>query len=403
MTHPDASLPDVIKSVLALAHRMVEGKSVNDILDHVPALVRRIIPSAGCLLRLYDAETQSLYFYEAHGHVGGSQRGEFCPLSRGLEGMVARQHKGVLLNTPREHPQFEDTFPPAEWTAIHSLMIAPIVFGEDFYGTLKIINSEHKEFTPVDMNSLLLVCDILAGSFHAEELREKELEEHRMATIGYAVSSIIHDVKNPLTSIKGFGQLLAKKSPDNERYCSFIAHEVNQLLDMLQEWLDYARGQTLLHLETVNADAYLRQFVENVRPILAESRVDLQLSLRCPFDVQIDQNKFARALYNLITNAVKFLKDDPRIIRVTTQQVGDGWQLEISDSGRGISRENQERLFKPYFSTDTRQGTGLGLVSVKNIVEAHHGVITFCSREGEGTTFQLTMPHHPVVEKPGPT
>ena len=228
------------------------------------------------------------------------------------------------------------------------------------------------------------------------EQRLRETEKLRM--VGELTSSLIHDLKNPLQSILSSSELLSTGEIGPEktvRFCSLIERQIDLILAMSEEVLDFIRGEIRLNLKPTEIDSLVTEIVDTFEGSFAKAGVTLacrfeSTTSRRPVAV-CDRLRIWRALQNLISNAKDAMPEGGTItFRVACDE--GKTVIEIADTGKGIPEEIRGRLFEPFVTAGKRHGTGLGLAIVKNIIDAHRGSITFESSATTGTTFRIELP-----------
>jgi len=232
------------------------------------------------------------------------------------------------------------------------------------------------------------------------------------------VSAAAHELKNPLTSIKGYSDLLVAGTvgPVNEGQAGFLttirsnAERMRTLVSDLQDISRIEAGQLLLTLESHSLDGIVREVA-----ISFESQIvakEQQLEINLPGDIPpvwCDNTRMIQVLTNLVSNANKYSPNGSLIV-ITAEQIvqtlkTEGGkplvQVSVADNGFGISSEDQKKIFEQFFrSEDSRiresTGTGLGLSITKRLVEIQGGKLWFDTELGKGTTFYFTVPaaHH---------
>jgi two-component system sensor histidine kinase AtoS len=203
-----------------------------------------------------------------------------------------------------------------------------------------------------------------------------------------------HAVKNAIWIIAGRAQLLLEsvKMDKEQKDLEIILRQVRRVNYILEKFR-YASMKSETHLRRTNLNKLITYVREEVMSVIATSK-KVRVKENCNkqiAEVEIDPVEMKEALFNLITNALNAMPKKGGILTLETKQ-SNGWLIiSISDNGRGISKENQKYLFKPFFST-TSDGLGLGLWIVKRIVENHNGEIQLKSRKGEGTNVVIKLP-----------
>lgn len=216
------------------------------------------------------------------------------------------------------------------------------------------------------------------------------------------ISTVSHELRSPLTSIKGFTSLLISRwdgiAEDRKlEMLEQVRHDADRVTRMLTELLDISRletGQLHLRRRPLDLAALAASVVEKV----ALQEPDLEADVVFPPDfpeVMADADKVEQVLSNLVENAAKYAS--PRGLRIEGSVSDDGIAVAVTDSGEGIPAEDLPRVFERFFRREEGRptGTGLGLWISRGLVEAHGGGLTANSVVGEGSTFRFTLPSGP--------
>ena len=204
-------------------------------------------------------------------------------------------------------------------------------------------------------------------------------------------AKVAHELKNPLAAIKGLVQLLERKERDerSRERLSVIAEEVTRMEGILRDYLSFSRPLEDLKPE----DVELGSLVDEVLAVL-EARAEVaEVSLTRAggaVTLSADPRRLKEALLNLVANAIEATPAHGSVT-VALRGSGDDASLEIRDTGRGIPADVLARVGTPFFTT-RREGTGLGVVLARAVVQHHGGELSFASTEGRGTTVTLTLP-----------
>lgn len=215
-----------------------------------------------------------------------------------------------------------------------------------------------------------------------------------LAAVGQLAASIAHELRNPLSSIKGAAQFLQKEYEEEGPIVEFldiIIEEVNGLSKLTTEFLEFARP-IQLELTSLDLNEIVKKTLQFMSVNLSESHVVVidHLDDSIP-KIQADGKQLEQVLRNIIINALQAMPEDGGTLSVQTKTVGQFVELAITDTGSGIPEEKLDRIFVPFFTTKTK-GTGLGLSVVQKIVENHGGRIEVTSVIGQGTTFKIMLP-----------
>ncbi|CAN5488687.1 hypothetical protein BH24ACT4_BH24ACT4_05530 [soil metagenome] len=218
------------------------------------------------------------------------------------------------------------------------------------------------------------------------------------------IATVSHELRSPLTSIKGFTSLLISRwdGIDEDRKLELLEQirlDADRVIRMLTELLDISRLETgQLHLRTRPLDlaALARSVVDKVA--LHEPELDATVTFPEGFpEVTADADKLEQVLLNLVENAAKYASPVGLVVEGTVRDDGAGVAVSVTDRGEGIPAEDLPRVFERFFRREEGRptGTGLGLWITRGLVEAHGGEVVATSTEGEGSTFTVTLPLAP--------
>ncbi len=222
------------------------------------------------------------------------------------------------------------------------------------------------------------------------------------------LANMSHELRTPLNAIIGFSQLLTdqwggKLNDKQLQYVSEIFIGGHHLLQLINDILDLAKvesGKMDLHFSKVNLGQLLKYAVTMIKQKAMKHRMELNLDIRDGLEslsIMVDEVKLRQIVVNLLSNAAKFTQDGGSILVKASRQE-DNLAISVSDTGIGIKREDQERVFEPFEQVDSslarqQRGTGLGLALTRDLVRLHNGRIWVESEgEGKGSTFKFVIP-----------
>lgn len=231
------------------------------------------------------------------------------------------------------------------------------------------------------------------NKYEIDKLRNRLSHLENMSAIGELAASAVHEIKNPIFSIRGFLQLLESsfdKDDKRREYTYIIVSELDRLSKLIDEILILSKERKTIK-DSVSVEPILRDAIKLFKP-----RFDLQ-KVTCHFKVApdippvlIDFNQLKQVFINIIQNALDAMPSGGNVYLEAFFEDGKVI-IQIKDEGPGIKRENMNHMFKPFFTTKEK-GTGLGLYISKRIISNYGGDIRFKSEEGLGTTFIIELP-----------
>jgi signal transduction histidine kinase len=305
----------------------------------------------------------------------------------------------------------EGLFPRAPHAAelgLHAAFAFPVLVGSEVVGVLEF-------FAPTpegrDENLLRIMAHIgtVLGRVVERTRAERALAAQNDALRQLDslkdefVSLVSHELRTPLTSIRGYLELVLddEETPLPEEHRTFLGvvqRNADRLLRLVGDLLFVAQvdaGRLALEREELDLAAVAAECVQAAEPVATRRQVRVALEA-APTALVGDRARLSQLVDNLLSNAIKF-SPEGGAVTLRVGAAGERASLEVADGGIGIPADEQEQLFERFFrSSNARraavQGTGLGLVIVRAIAEAHGGSVTVTSLEGEGTTFRVELP-----------
>jgi signal transduction histidine kinase len=250
---------------------------------------------------------------------------------------------------------------------------------------------------PVDRSTFEAIVSLCAIAIERTRLADDNLRNQVLATVGQVASSIVHDFKNALFVVAGHAQMMQASTQDekNHHHLTQILGAVDRLTQLSGDVVDYSKVREPKR-EEVDLHEYLNELVE---PLMGRAE-ELGASIRCEGPVckaNLDRYRFARVLENLLANSLDALNERANGEVLVRWSSGKGeLRIMVQDNGKGIPRKIQRRIFEPFFSHGKTKGTGLGMATVKKIIEEHGGTMEVVSEEGEGTCVTVLIPENYV-------
>jgi signal transduction histidine kinase/DNA-binding response OmpR family regulator len=398
-THRLASLYEAGKA-------MSTSLSLQSTLEVVVAQAARLTAAKSCLVFLHDVASDD---YSAQAGLGVPPE-TYQPLrfniGVGYHGQVVQNAQPMMMEDLGEAVGAESILSTLRAS---TALIVPLQTSERVTGTITCLDHEGGTFSRDDMDVLQMLASQAAIAIANADLYERTKELDRLKSEFVAVVS--HEVRTPLTSIKGSLELLGderfhKLPPPQMELLNICRANAERLISLINDILDFSKlesSKLSLTMETMDVGRVLEEAVENIESLGAQRNVSIDLKIdETSGTIEADPMRVGQVVTNLLGNAIKF---SPEKSRVEVFSAGDDSKVTISvkDYGRGIAQRDIGRLFQRFAQLDsstTRKagGTGLGLVISKGIVEQHGGEIWVESALGQGSTFSFSLPRRRAEE-----
>ncbi|MGA1791106.1 MAG: ATP-binding protein [bacterium] len=244
----------------------------------------------------------------------------------------------------------------------------------------------------------LMMDDIEKSNNEIKTLQAQLIQSERLACLGEISAGIAHEINNPLGGILIYSNLLfeemADDNPQRESLMKII-HETNRCKNIVKELLDFAR-QTEPKTEVVDINRYIQASVDLISKQAKFNHVDIRMKLSKDLPgIKCDASQLQQVFLNILINAAEAMEDQKsgRLdIESRLSNLEHYIEIEFRDTGSGISKENLDRIYNPFFTTKPPgKGTGLGLSVSYGIIKKHQGLIDVKSEEGKGTTFTIRL------------
>lgn len=324
------------------------------------------------------------------------------PLKRGILGRVARTGELAWVN---DISQDKDYTPNSFRT--RSMLVAPVMREDKVIGVLDLESTHPDYFTSDDVAFVKLLIGPAAITIQNAQLFEQVKEAHQAKSEFMDVAA--HDMKLPMTNIKGYAKLLQMTAGGNwtdqqKEFLAIISNNVDRMDRLVKDLLDISRieaGRIRLEIENVQMRDVIQEVITSVKNQIQSKNLVLTVDVANDLpELRADYSRMVQIVTNLISNAYKYTPAGGAITVIAKPYLNDtidGISVTVKDTGYGISTEDQSRLFTKFFRASDQNirdepGTGLGLSITKTMIETHGGELTFESELGKGTAFTFTLP-----------
>ncbi|MHC4982265.1 MAG: sensor histidine kinase [Planctomycetota bacterium] len=320
------------------------------------------------------------------------------PISRTIINEVVSKQIGVLSSNAMSDKRFTAGKSVHDF-GIRSAICVPIKGRERILGVIHVDCGVSQHTYTTEQLRLLTAVGYQTGlAIDNVQLYEASVQAERLAATGETVAALSHHVKNMLQAL-GAGAELVEGGLKRENLAKakdawpIVQRNLGKINDLILNMLAFSK-QREPRLENVNINRVVEECLELQMPRADERGIALMSDLDDLPPFPVDEAGLHQALLNLMTNAIDAVDDNTGVVTVTSRydSMNRNVILKVVDNGRGISPEQLDKIFNPFFSSKGQAGTGLGLAVAKKVVQEHQGDIDVNSTVGAGTTFTVTLP-----------
>lgn len=390
----------LFQTLVSVSQTINSTLSVDDVLNVITREACRLVLGKLCSLLLLDATGEFLELRASYGAGQAYINKPRLPVGDSLLGSVVRRKKSLQLENVQTSTRYQH-IEIARQEGLISLLSVPLVYGGTCIGALSVYTGEQHSFSNEEIGILSALAEFSGIAIEKARMYERlvDMEEElrrneKLSAIGLLAAEVAHEIRNPLTVIKMlFHSLDLQFAPDDPRARDAVVmrERIDHLDKIVEQILNFARTADP-SLTPLNVSKAIQDLALLVRHKLKHQGIRFELNLQPDLpEVLADAPQLSQALLNLVLNAVEAMPKGGTLTIETSRQL-NFVQIQLRDTGAGMSAEQQARAFRSLLQTTKKHGTGIGLAIVGKIIEAHHGEVTVQSRIGQGTVFTIRLP-----------
>ncbi|GAA0611722.1 hypothetical protein GCM10009001_31190 [Virgibacillus siamensis] len=254
----------------------------------------------------------------------------------------------------------------------------------------KYIWTEHIISRVRDKFGRLFFVSIVKDITDKKEAEEMMVRSEKMSVAGQLAAGIAHEIRNPLTSLKGFLQLIQAGVSRKEEYYKIMIDEIEKMETITSELLFISKPLTD-NKRVESIDSMVEDVITLLKPQAGLKNIEITRNISGNYSVFCDRSQIKQVLINLVKNAIEAM-DEPGEIHIHAFIQKQYVTVDVIDQGAGIPEELIHKLGEPFFTTK-QNGTGLGIMIIQQILEKHDGELEIQQNESKGSTFRIKLPH----------
>ncbi len=379
-------------------HRLIEAsRIINSTLD-LDKLLGLILDAAA---KSIEADRGTLYLVDPIKQelwskvLQGSNMVEIrLPIGKGISGYVAQT--GEIINIPDAYKdaRFNPDIDKRTGYRTRNMLCMPMKNKDGkIIGVFQLLNKRDGAFGKEDEQFIDAFSAHASIAIENARLAQEMVQSERLSAVGRMASVIIHDIKNPMGTLRVYAQVMKKKSGNEEaaKLADEMIHQVDRFVNMTQEILDFTRGVSASNFAEVDFGEIMDGVLSFIENDLTKNNIQLIKNAQFKGKVMLDQDKMVRVFYNIASNARDAMPNGGSLT-VTTQRDNGFVRTDFKDTGTGMPEEVKKRIFEPFMTYGKKHGTGLGMAIVKKVIDDHKGRIEIDSEMGKGTTIKIFLP-----------
>lgn len=384
---------------MARMQRLIEAsKSINSTLN-IDKLLGLILDSA---IKSIEADRGTLYLVdEIKGELwskvlqGDNMVEIRLPIGKGIAGHVAATGEVVNIPDAYNDPRFNPDIDKRTGYHTRNMLCMPMKNKDGkTIGVFQLLNKKEGGFTDDDVQFIDALSAHASVAIENARLAQEMVSSERMSAVGRMAATIIHDIKNPMGTLRVYAQVMKKKSGNEEaaKLADEMIHQVDRFVNMTQEILDFSRGVSSLNMQEYDFNEVMEGVLNFIEKDLTKNNIQLVRKNEFRGRAVLDQDKLVRVFYNIASNARDAMPQGGTLT-VSTAPTDNGCvKIEFTDTGTGMPEEVKKRIFEPFMTYGKKHGTGLGMAIVKKVIDDHKGKIEIESELGKGTTIRILLP-----------
>jgi K+-sensing histidine kinase KdpD len=378
--------------------RLIEAsKIINSTLD-LDKLLGLILDSAA---QSIDADRGTLYIVDDIKKelwskvLQGTNMVEIrLPIGKGLAGFVAEAGETIIIPDTYADSRFNPEIDKRTGYRTHNMLCMPMKNKDGkIIGVFQLLNKKQGCFDNDDISFIDALSAHASVAIENARMAQEMVANERLSAVGRMASVIIHDIKNPMGTLRVYAQVMKKKSGNEEanKLADEMIRQVDRFVNMTQEILDFTRGVSASNFQEFEFFDIMNDVLCFIEKDLEKNNVKLVKNAEYKGIVNLDQDKMVRVFYNIASNARDAMQQGGTLT-VATRQENDYVRIDFTDTGTGMPEEVKKRIFEPFMTFGKKHGTGLGMSIVKKVIDDHSGKIEINSEMGKGTTISIFLP-----------
>lgn len=275
-----------------------------------------------------------------------------------------------------------------------SFLALPLKAGSKILGVFNLTDKDEDFFNEDEVSIARYIASQCALAIERHNIYNKMRANENLQAIGLLKSSVAHDISNLLAIADVYLGLMEEEIDKNSNifeYIKAVKSEMKRIGILATDMLDLSKDKLILHKTKFSINELISELKLYSEAFAKSPNTQVEFKIKSNDEIVADKNRLFRVFFNLLNNSADAVGDKGRII-LSVKKTGRDISFLVADTGKGIAKDNLEKLFQPFFTSGKIKGTGLGLAVVQDIIKAHNGTIRVKSRLGCYTCFLIRIP-----------
>lgn len=390
-----------LKAIYRVQHFFSTITDLEQLLVLITEECKNACEAESASLLLYDEKRRCLSFQVTLGPVGSELIKREIKISEGtgIAGEVALTKKPKIVNDVSKEPKFYKGVDEVTKYKTRNILAVPIIHNRKLIGVIELINKINNDFSHEDLRFLEILASWAGSAVVTSKLVQEKIQAEKLATIGYTLTALAHQLKNILTAMVTSVDLI-EKSLEKKQYTTIekawpvLKRTSIYILEFVQDLLLFSKPRTPQKIYC-NFNEITSKLKEIFNDLFSTRGIKLNIDTsKVKSPVFVDPNGIFHCLTNLIINAGESVQQKNGEVSIIAElkKQKNMLVITISDNGSGIPEEEIPFIFNPFYSSKGYKGTGLGLAVTKKIIEEHNGTIEVKNNPEGGAKFIISIP-----------
>ena len=380
-----------LQLLLQIGTRLSSTHHLGDLLSFVMEAATELTNTQKASILLVNQRTGALHFTASTHNIGLESL--VVPMDGSIAGWVVQNGRSVIVDDAQSDDRFYASIDQELDNVTHSMIAVPLITQTGVIGTLEVLNK--RDGGPYNKRDVRLL-EALASQAAIAITNAYLFDQSDL------LAEVMHEIKTPLMALTSASELLSRPDLPQEQQTAVIGmiqRETKRLTRMTSDFLRLARLESGRE-QVLSEPICIREIISDVRHIITSQAAKRGIVIAIETDANLkdkqvigDTDKIKQVMLNLVSNAIKYNRENGRVT-ISTNQDGAWTRVGVTDTGLGIAPEDIDHLFERFYRIpgSDAEGTGLGLSIAQQIITAHNGRIQVKSIINEGTTFTLYLP-----------